>query len=294
MVQNYIHSPLAAIGLFTTAAIGFVFNVVTLVKCTKIKEHKKVSSIGIINLLSINILQTAITIPCYGLLQFDWSLEINTLICDVFLFTHFLSLHVTLFSMIFITMDRVITLNSPLHYQKYLNSRNVITIIILSWLTIIIIDLLPFLNQNGSLCHYQPSAQWSIVTNVLFKWIFFVFVLLGWVYIIKLALKHQRKLNTTMYGHNDINIAKLKATKLALFLLGSYLLSYGPSALYYLLLHVCRKECFQEDFIKSKRDYVIRFIVKMLFIYVVHTHFFLLASTVISRLFKYKCQHGSV
>ena len=261
-----IHSPIMAIVFLIVSLSCFILNLVTLIFFIRLKEHQKVSSYGVFNILLTNILQSLLTLPTYSLLGFEWNHDENAVICDIFLFTYFTFMHETIFSLLLITMDRVVSIARPLHYGAICTHSKVKKSIIISWMLILVFDIIPFFNSSKrSRCHYFPSRDWSIIMQVITNFIPFVILLFSWLYIVRVALKHKQKLHSKCSAQTT-RILDVKATKTTIIILTSYLICYGPAAIFYLLRNTCLYTCFPSKFRNSKADVAIRFLVKLLVI----------------------------
>lgn len=230
------------------------------------KDYKKSSHIGSFNLLTVCMIQSLTTLPLYGT---RFLVTQQDGVRDAFLFMYFLTQNGITFSLLIMSMDRVVSLWKPLLYQTLMCKSNTLKFLLACWIFCIIYDVIPFIHDcNKDVLHYKPNAYWSVAYHFMTNIISFFALLACWLYIVHIAIYHHRKYSKHQAGKANANsssktqIIKLKATRLTITILASYFVLYGPACFYYSLKAICLEKCFPENYNNTVLDVELRFIWK--------------------------------
>lgn len=256
--------------LVTFNICSFVLSFVAVLFYVDIKEHKKTASFGVMSLLAVNMLQLTITLPCYIVREFPLDVETAAFMRDIFLFSYFVfTTHAATFSLLLLSVDRVVSLRKPLMYTSIMNARNITRAAVATGLVIVLNDLIPYIDPVKGFTHFTSRPAWSIATHCIGGIIPFILLLTCWLYVIWVVIKQQKSLSQFTRQQQQqqqhricrrrSNLIKLKVTQITLILLGSYLVLYFPATVYYSLESV-----FPPEYKWSQTDHVLRFTFKLL------------------------------
>lgn len=230
------------------------------------RDYKRASHIGSFNLLVVCLIQSLTTLPLYGT---RFLVTRQDGVRDAFLFMYFLTQNGITFSLLIMSVDRVVSLWKPLLYQTLMCKRNTLIFLIACWVFCIGYDFIPFIHDDcnkDDVSHYVPNAYWSVVYHFLTNILSFFALLACWVYIVHIAIYHHRKYSKHQDGKAAANsktqVIKLKATRLTITILASYFVLYGPACFYYSLKAICLGKCFPKNYHNSPLDVELRFIWK--------------------------------
>ena len=262
-MYSYWQLKLACLSALNLASI--TLSVVAIYFYISTKNYKKTSHISSFNLLLVCLLQSVTTLPLYGARY--WGCDQEG-VRDAFLFMYFLTQNVITFSLLAMSLDRVASLWKPLLYTSIITKRRTVKSLIACWVICIGYDVIPFFNgysKKNITLYYIPEGYWSVVYHFLTNIVAFIMLLLCWIYIIHIAIYHHRKFHTQQADKANKNpniVIKLKATKLTITIITSYLVLYGPACFYYSMKAICLDQCFPENYNNSKVDIELRFIWK--------------------------------
>lgn len=267
--------------ILVVSIFSFFFSVLTLSYLKFIRNHRKASSYSFINLLCINIIQSTVTLPCFAMKNTSVHGRQRQYFRDIYLFTYLLLSHASTYSLLLMSLDRVVSLLKPLLYRKLMSKTNTMRILLLIWLLLITVDFLPFVRSlsdaDADADHsYNPTSQWTITVVLCMNVVPMLVLIFCWVYIVRVAMHHYKKLyaatkspatataTVTTGKNNKHYLKRMKATRITMMLLSMYILCFGPSSLYHMLEHSCPVECFPPNFFRSADDKKITFYLKML------------------------------
>lgn len=206
------------------------------------------------NLLVVCLLQSVTAIPLYTVRLVGTYDGVR----DAFLFAYFLTQNAITFSLLIMSIDRVISLWRPLLYPVIMNKKNTIRSIIVCWIVCIVYNSIPFYTGHRyHVWHYETTPSWSIIYHFVTNILTFFVLLACWIYIIHIAIYHHQKFKTP--SNEKANLIKLKATKMTIVILASYMIVYGPACFYYSLKAICLTTCFPPNFHDSHIDLQLRF-----------------------------------
>lgn len=236
--------------------VSFMLPVLALYFQVSVREYKHVSNIAGMNLLLVCLLQSLTTMPLLCLRMLGYNQGVR----DSFLFLYFLFQNATTFSLLLLSIDRVASLWKPLLYPAIMSRQNVTRALILCWILCVCFDIIPFVNgRNTYFGHYLPGRYWNVAYHFLTNIVPFLVLLLCWMYIVRVTVRQNNK-----YQVSKARLIKLKAIKLTVTILTSYLLLYGPACFYYSLKAVCWETCFPSNYHGNRIDSELRFAFKFI------------------------------
>ena len=225
------------------------------------KDYKKASHIGTFNLLLVCMIQSLTTLPLYATRY--WFSRQERVRDAAFLFMYFLAQNGITFSLLIMSLDRVVSLWKPLMYKTLMSKSSTVKLLVACWVVCVGYDAIPFFyHGNKDALHYVPNAYWSVVYHFLTNIVAFFMLLACWVYIVHIATYHHRKHHQACTGSSKNQVIRLKATRLTITILSSYFVLYGPACFYYSMKAICLKECFPLNYHNSPIDIELRFIWK--------------------------------
>jgi len=236
---------------------SLVLSILALYFQITVREYKHASNIAAMNLLLVCLLQSLTTIPLFCLRLLGYREGVR----DAFLFVYFLFQNATTFSLLILSFDRVASLWKPLQYQAMVNRQIVTRALIFCWILCICLDVIPFVNGwDLYIGHYSPRKSWSLVYHFLTNIGTFFVLLLCWVYIVRVAVLQNSKIS----NQSKVRLVRLKAIRLTIIILTSYILLYGPACFYYSLKAICVETCFPTNYNDSRTDVELRFTFKFI------------------------------
>ena len=112
--------------------------------------HKKPSSIFVVSLLIIHLFQAVFVFPLYAakkmkVKNFYWAQFFS----NGFLFTYLLSYYGVCFGVLNISLDRFLATYLLMKYKIYINFKNTLIVILMTWLYITLLCLIPFIPKSA-------------------------------------------------------------------------------------------------------------------------------------------------
>ena len=108
--------------------------------CTAIKSHptlRHVTYLSIFSLAIADLLVGFIAMPSYILKKFDWSEPLQTIICDVFRSSYFLTSCASVLSVSLISVERLIAIRKPLDHVTIVTRGRVVMALFVAWFDVI-------------------------------------------------------------------------------------------------------------------------------------------------------------
>ena len=236
------------------------------------KRAKKPSMIAILNLLFAHLLQGILVVPSYVVKRLDLKHEkISGTVCDVFRFSYMVTNYISCLSLLLISADRMFAIRKPLLYRTSMTSRGMINAILICWIYTVILCIIPFIPEPEShgKCRYNPQREWTLfmlTCNTMFP---FIIILYCYCAIFKSA-RSSRILrssicanNTVLRANHEPRESELRVAKISSIIASAYVLCWGPSFLYYLLLAAC-PSCFRTSYFDSEAERIVAFAMKYL------------------------------
>lgn len=230
--------------------------------CLAIKSHpalRHVTYLSIFSLAIADLLVGLIAVPSYIAKKFEWNEPIQTIVCDIFRASYFLTGYASILSLCVISVDRLIAIRKPLDYVTIVTQGRVVLALIIAWIDALVVSSLPFVpwdsNHPHKECNYEPTRWWSIMViigNVVFP---FLVIVVCYSYMYLTAKSHMKKMATDKknISHNEtlINGRKERNERRGnitiMIVIGVFVACWFPSCLYYFLQKIC-SECFPESF----------------------------------------------
>lgn len=250
----------AVIILSITSIIVVPLNALCLlvIGCSKYLRTKTISIITS-GLLSMHLLQGVFVMPFYALKRKYES----KLYCVIFRFTYMITFYGTCMLVLIISIDRLLATKLMTAYRIRVTNKRVSVTILFSMIYIIMLSLIPFLNQNQQ-CLYNPQKEW--VLYMLFVNCALPYFLVVLIYIcIVCRIKSSLQILGPRRVHNNINnrfnTLNNKLTKFTLYVGLTYGIAWTPSIFYYILLHLA-PSVFPKDYVSSTAENYISFFMK--------------------------------
>ena len=257
---------------------------------------KRPSTLLLLNLLIVHLLQSIIVFPFYAAKKGD---PASRLACDGFRFTYMLTFYLAVLSVTLITADRAIATFLVMKYKEIVCKRRILLAIFAIWIYTIFLCILPFnggsqpkaitvqnVTSNSSYviykapkCYYKQTKLWTTLMLLINCVIPYGLIVLSYQCIIRqiynietrsrsrtLTFPERARSDTTTTVNSLRVTEEVKKNKtitnLSLILSIVYLILWLPSVLYYNILHFCPKRCFSSDYFDSTAEMYIGFLVK--------------------------------
>lgn len=200
------------------------------------KLARKPSSILILSLLTLHLIQGACVMPFYALKKsYD-----NKAFCDLFRLTYMITFYGACLNVLLISIDRLLATILMMSYKVKVTTKRAITVITLSWLYIISICMIPFSNNNSD-CSYNPRKTWTLF--MLFTNCAIPYMLVVLIYVIILFkvrhTEHLRNKMSTKTRHRNkerqSTLLNKRLTRFTLYIVITYGIAWAPSTTYYIL-----------------------------------------------------------
>ena len=280
--------------LFLLSFIGIIINslCIYIVKVSQ-SLKAKASSLLILNLLALHLCQSLLVFPLYALKKLKFSnFTFTKFVANGWRFSYMLSFYGTVFSVLFISLDRFLAVYLLNKYKTLITKKRVRIAIFFLWMYIITFCCIPFIpsvkskvrNYSNS-TYIKPQKYVYVQQNawVVFMLSFntllpYILIMGCYIYITcklyKIKSQKDKELSespTTVHVKKDnaINSRKKdlyyckRITKLTLVLSLVYGVFWSPSVIYYIILETCLS-CFSKDWDGSNAEQHVGFIIKYL------------------------------
>ena len=185
-----------------TGAIVFViliailftsFNILTLIIIlTSRSLRKRPSSFPTVNFLIASAIQGLIPAPLYVYRKLVRADEYPVWACDIYRFFYLFCGHGMQFSILLVSLDRMVAIKFPYRYENTSIKPTMIRAIFVLWVVTLVVDIIPFLTGMGGAkekCHFQPSRFWGLSVIVFYNIVPFVFLVVNYIIIWSVAAK---------------------------------------------------------------------------------------------------------
>ena len=279
--------------LFLLSFIGIIINSLCIYIVRVSQSLKaKASSLLILNLLALHLCQSILVFPFYALKKLKFSnLTFTKFIANGWRFSYMLSFYGTVFSVLFISLDRFLAVYLLNKYKTLITKKRGKIAIFFFWTYIIAFCCIPFIDVKSRVSNYSnityvkpqkyvyvPQKAWVVFMLSFNTLLPYILILLCYVYITcklyKIKSQKDKELNKSpatlhMKKDNVINSRKKdlyhckRMTKLTLVLSLAYGVFWSPSVIYYIILETC-SSCFSRDWDGSNTEQHVGFIIKYL------------------------------
>ena len=244
---------------------------------------KKPSTLFIVNLLVLQLIQGIIVIPSYAMYRAHiGSNLLQRLLCNTFKYSYNVTFYGTCLGVLLTSIDRFLAVYWILTYRKGVTRSRVLHSIVLTWFYVLVLNIIPFLEighkdiKPPHVCgDYNPQRSWTILMLCVNTALPYILMILCYKYVVskvKFYETRARQRNSTSFdvtldNQDVITIKKKyvakhkKITKLACILSIAYALLWTPSIIYDGLLHACIK-CFPQSYMQSNWFIYVEFIIK--------------------------------
>ena len=271
------------------------FDLFTLSMLLSSKRLRKLSNFPIISFMLSALIQDLLAMPLY-LYRYIHTKFVDDYfwVCATYRFAYFYSGHTMKMNLLVVSFDRLFSIKFPLVYDKVVNKRNLLVILLCIWVLVACVDIIPFYmkQSENSECGYMPTHEWSLTVITMFNTIPFFVIVINYYIVWRIAFRkglHDRRLRDSVnsftehhldreqirsssvddylnelhehdIGKYEINAMmpkkkpltktasrtsafqfaiELKATRLSLAFMLTYLICWGPMAIFYLLDNAC-------------------------------------------------------
>lgn len=253
--------------VITLAFLSFGTVLGNCVVCFAIYNHPALRHVTYLSIFSLAIadsLAGLVAMPSYILKKFTWDEPTQTIVCDIFRSSYFLTGYASILSLSVISVERLIAVRNPLNHITIVSRRRVVLALVFAWVDALLVSSLPFFpwEQDNPYkeCTYSPTHWWSImviITNVMTP---FLVIVICYSFMYITAQSHVKKMSQSsrQLSHNNKNAAKnhkeRRANITIMIVIGVFVVCWFPSCFYYFLQKTC-PECFPETF-KAKQSLV--------------------------------------
>ena len=250
--------------LVVSALLVIIINSYSITVVIYCKRLHKASHLAILSLLLGHLFQGAIVLPAYAYERSD--IQKSNASCDAFRFSYLLMNYICCLNVLIISMDRFVSAQFPFKYKTRFTCNLMSRIITSMWLYVFLICLIPFLpSQDGrGNCNYRPQNEWVLLMLFGHTMIPFFIIIFCSVVIFKknVSILRRRDPITSVCSLQEheptagtqrvLSVQEqIKTNNLTLIVVGAFLLCRGPSFVYYLLLTICKTQCFDKQFYKT-------------------------------------------
>ena len=243
------------------------------IACIAIKSHpalRHVTYLSIFSLAIADLLVGFIAMPSYILKKFDWHEPLQTIICDIFRSSYFLTSYASVLSLSVISVERLIAIRKPLDHVTIVTRGRVIMALFISWFDALIVSLLPFVPWDSDPpykeCNYEPTRWWSIMVIICNVIIPFLVIVVCYSHMYLTAKSHIKKManDKITLRENKGRVSAYKERKerrgniTIMIVIGVFVACWFPSCFYYFLQKTCPK-CFPQSF-QTKQSFVNAFV----------------------------------
>ncbi|XP_078365298.1 histamine H2 receptor-like isoform X1 [Oculina patagonica] len=237
------------------------------VVCFAIYNHPALRHVTYMSIFSLAIadsLAGLVAMPSYIFKKFTWEEPLQTIVCDIFRSSYFLTGYASILSLSVISVERLIAIKNPLNHVTIVTRRRVFLTLMFVWMDALLVSALPFIpwesNDPYKECNYSPTHWWSImviITNVIVP---FLVIVICYTSMYLTAQYHIKKIssNKKIIAHNSDRSRKeykeRRANITIMIVIGVFVCCWFPSCFYYFLQKTC-PECFSESF-RSKQSTV--------------------------------------
>ena len=115
--------------------------------------HQKSPSLTYLSIFSLataDLLVGLVAMPSYILKTFDWHEPLQTIICDVFRSSYFLTSYASVLSVSLISVERLIAIRKPLDHVTIVTRGRVVMALFVAWFDALIVPSLPFVPWDSN------------------------------------------------------------------------------------------------------------------------------------------------
>ena len=242
--------------LLSFLAVGALLGnvLVCLAVCIRPSLRNRNTYLPIASLALADLLVSVTAMPAYILKKVlqDQTPLTKEVICDLFRFSYFLTGYASVLSLCVISVERLLAIRNPLTYSTMVTRGRLLLALSVAWLDAILVSSLPFARWSGEEnreCVYNPTRWWSIMVIVCNVFSPFLFILVCYLYMYRIARYHLRRIKSEVVNQPNSapSFQEKKASKTVVIIVGVFIVSWFPSCFYYFLKLVCRL-CFPESF----------------------------------------------
>lgn len=235
--------------------------------CFAIYNHPALRHVTYMSIFSLAIadsLAGLVAMPSYIFKKFTWKEPVQTIVCDIFRSSYFLTGYASILSLSVISVERLIAIRNPLNHVTIVTGRRVALALLFAWMDALIVSSLPFVpwesNQPYKECNYSPTHWWSIMVIISNVIVPFLVIVICYTYMYITAQSHIKKISSNKKNisynseHSRKDCKERRANITIMIVIGVFVACWFPSCFYYFLQKTC-PECFAESF-RSKQSLV--------------------------------------
>ena len=191
--------------------------------------------------------------PSYILKKFDWHEPLQTIICDVFRSSSFLTSYASVLSVSLISVERLIAIRKPLDHVTIVTRGRVVMALLVAGFDTLIVSSLPFVPRDSNHpykeCNYEPTRWRSIMVIICNVTIPFLVIVVCYSQMYLTAKSHIKKMANEKKSlrNNKGRASAYKERKerrgniILLIVIGVFVASWFHSSFYYFLQETCRQ-----------------------------------------------------
>ena len=250
--------------LIISAILVSILNAYSIIIVIYCKRLHKTSHIAILSLLVGHLIQGIFVLPVYAYERSD--IPKSKAVCAMFRFTYLFSNYICCLSVLVVSLDRFLAVKFPLKYKTKLTSKLMTRILVFLWLYVFLMCLFPFIPSQGSeqKCSYTPQKEWVLIMLLGHTMIPFFVIIICYVFMYKKIVSVLQRRDpksshcslpeserTTETRKRVMSVREqLNKTNVTFFIVIAFFVCRGPSFIYYLLLTICKNECFHSHYYK--------------------------------------------
>ena len=221
--------------------LGFciiILNFGALIITIKSRKRKKLFSYPLSWLLVSNVLIGLFPMQFYGLKKYEFSShKISVAVCRIWRYSYFTFTHISLVSLLLMTIDKVVTLRYSLSYHTTITGHRINCVYTIFWLFFIIFGAVPFLSISATDdegCHYVVIKDWTLTTNILAMIIPFPVLVVSYIYMTVVPCREMKEITRQGFIKNKRNnkvdqIKQKQQSRFCTFFELMFYVGYHPS-----------------------------------------------------------------
>ena len=174
-------------------AFTFSLNLATVCLILQRPKLRRPYNYPIMSILIGSALQSSLIVPLYIFKRLWLTEHPYSWLCDSYRFPYFFCEHLLKLSLLHVSIDRLLATKFPFFYERYVTKKVAATVVLLSWIVVLVVDCVPFLpfgkkaDEEG--CTYVPTRVWSIAVIKVFNVLILAVVIVNYAFIWKTAAR---------------------------------------------------------------------------------------------------------
>ena len=197
--------------IFIVIAIAVLFtgfNVFTIIIFVGDRKMRSLtSSYPIISFLLGSAIQGLLAAPTYIAKKLEHPEHLPYFICDLYRFPYFFCGHSMKFSLMIVSIDRLLAIRFPYNYRESITKFRMILALVITWVVTVLIDIIPFLQGHVETeCLYHPTRVWGLTVICVFNFLPFcvIIVCYGWIWALAASITFQdKRIQDSLHQHQS-------------------------------------------------------------------------------------------